>query len=73
MENIETKSATTIPFGKSFSMSLYGIVASIIVVLIAVPDKGLMPVVLMSVMTTACAGQVILDIRRHPHHRLFKM
>jgi hypothetical protein len=27
----------------------------------------------MSAMAIACAGQVALDIRRHPHHRLFKM
>jgi low temperature requirement protein LtrA len=69
----KTKSATNIPSRTRFSMSLYGIIASVIVVLIAVPDKGLMPVFLMSAMTTVCAGQVILDIIRHPHHRLFKM
>ena len=69
----KTKSATNIPSRTRFSMSLYGIIASVIVVLIAVPDKGLMPVFLISAMTMVCAGQVILDIIRHPHHRLFKM
>ena len=69
----KTKYDTNIPSRRNFSMSLYGIIASVIVVLIAVPDKGLMPVFLISAMTTVCAGQVILDIIRHPHHRLFKM
>jgi low temperature requirement protein LtrA len=69
----KTRSDTNIPSRRRFSMSLYGIIASVIVVLIAVPDKGLMPVFLISAMTTVCAGQVILDIIRHPHHRLFKM
>jgi hypothetical protein len=68
----KTKSSGNFP-GKRFSMSLYGIIAATIVIMIAIPDKGLLPVFLMSAMTTACAGQVILDIRRHPHHRLFKL
>ena len=69
----KTRSTPNIPLGKGFSMSLYGIIAAIIVIMIAIPDMGLMPVFLMLAMTTACAGQVILDIRRHPHHRLFKV
>jgi low temperature requirement protein LtrA len=68
-----TKQVRNDSLRKEFPMALYGIIAATIVIMIAIPDKGLLPVFLMSAMTTACAGQVILDIRRHPHHRLFKM
>jgi hypothetical protein len=52
---------------KTFPMALYGIIAG------TKPDWELLPVFLMSAMAIACAGQVVLDIRRHPHHRLFKL
>jgi len=58
---------------KEFPMALYGIIAATVVIIIAIPNEGLLPVFLMSVMAIACAGQVVLDIRRHPHHRFFKM
>ena len=54
-------------------MALYGIIAGMVVVMIAIPDWELLPVFLMFAMAIACAGQVVLDIRRHPHHRLFKL
>lgn len=34
----------------------------------AVLRNGLMPVILIAIMAIACLGQVILDIKRHPHH-----
>jgi low temperature requirement protein LtrA len=58
---------------KEFPMALYGIIAATVVILIAIPNEGFLPVFLMSVMAIACGGQVALDIRRHPHHRLFRM
>src|SRR5215469_18512209 len=58
---------------KTSPMALYGIIAGTIVIMIAIPDWELLPVFLMSAMALACAGQVVLDIRRHPHHRLFKL
>jgi len=58
---------------KTSPMTLYGIIAGTIVIMIAIPDWELLPVFLMSAMAIACAGQVVLDIRRHPHHRLFKL
>ena len=54
-------------------MALYGIIASVVVIIVAIPNEGLLPVFLMSAMAIACGGQVALDVRRHPHHRLFKM
>jgi len=58
---------------KTSPMALYGIIAAMVVIMIAIPDWELLPVFLMSAMAIACAGQVFLDIRRHPHHRLFKL
>jgi catechol 2,3-dioxygenase-like lactoylglutathione lyase family enzyme len=58
---------------KQFPMALYGIIAAFVVIMVAIPNEGLLPVVLLSAMAIACGGQVALDIRRHPHHRLFKL
>jgi low temperature requirement protein LtrA len=58
---------------KTSPMALYGIIAGTVVIMIAIPDWELLPVFLMSAMAIACAGHVVLDIRRHPHHRLFKL
>jgi hypothetical protein len=32
----------------------------------------ILPVVLIGIMALACTGQVILDVKRHPHHRFSK-
>jgi hypothetical protein len=48
-------------------------IAAVVVIIVAIPNEGLLPVILMSAMAVACAGEVVLDIRRHPHHRLFKL
>jgi low temperature requirement protein LtrA len=58
---------------KGFPIALYGIIAAVVVIIVAIPNEGLLPVFLMSAMAIACGGQVALDIRRHPHHRLFKL
>jgi low temperature requirement protein LtrA len=58
---------------KGFPIALYGIIAAVVVIIVAIPNAGLLPVFLMSAMAIACGGQVTLDVRRHPHHRLFKM
>jgi hypothetical protein len=58
---------------KEFPMALYGIIAAVVVIIVAIPNEGLLPIFLMSAMTIACGGQVALHIRRHSHHRLFKM
>jgi low temperature requirement protein LtrA len=68
-----TKQVRNNSLRKEFPMALYGIIAAIVVIIVAIPNEGLLPVFLMSAMAIACAGQVALDIRRHPHHRLFKM
>jgi hypothetical protein len=54
-------------------MALCGIIACTVVIKIAIPDWELLPVFPMSAMAIACSGQVVLDIRCHPHHGLFKV
>ena len=68
-----TKQVRNNSLRKEFPMALYGIIAAIVVIVVAIPNEGFLPVFLMSAMAIACAGQVALDIRRHPHHRLFKL
>jgi phosphotransferase system glucose/maltose/N-acetylglucosamine-specific IIC component len=68
-----TKQVRNNSLRKEFPMALYGIIAAIVGIIVAIPNEGLLAVFLMSAMTIACTGQVALDIRRHPHHRLFKM
>ncbi len=51
---------------KESPMALYGIIVATVVILIAIPNEGLLPVFLMSAMAIACGGQVALDIIRHP-------
>ena len=58
---------------KKHSISIYGITAAIIVIIIAAIETSILPVYLISAMAIICAGQVVLDIIRHPHHRIFKM
>ena len=55
--------------------AVYSIVAAIaVLVLGAILKDGiaLLPVFLIGIMAIVCAGQVILDLRRHPHHRFSK-
>ncbi len=68
-----TKQVRNNSLRKEFPMALYGIIAATVVILIAIPNEGFLPIFLMSAMAIACGGQVALDIRRHPHHRLFRM
>jgi low temperature requirement protein LtrA len=69
----KTKFTPTVSVGRRFTMSLYALIAASIIIFIAIVEGGLLPVYLMSIMAAACGGQVILDIRRHPHHRLFRL
>jgi low temperature requirement protein LtrA len=65
--------SSNVPLIKKHSISIYGITAAIIVIIIAAIKTSILPVYLISAMAIICAGQVVLDIIRHPHHRIFKM
>jgi len=53
----------------NYSNSIIRIRAAVAVLIVgAVLRNGLMPVILIAIMAIACLGQVILDIKRYPHH-----
>jgi hypothetical protein len=57
---------------ESATKDVYSIVASVAVIVFgAVLKQGVMlqPTFLIGMMAIACTGQVILDLRHHPHHR----
>ena len=52
--------------------AIYSIVAAIVVLAIGAilkDDILTLPAFLIGIMAIACTGQVILDVKRHPHHR----
>jgi low temperature requirement protein LtrA len=59
----------------TYIAAIYSLVAAIAVLLLGVTLKDgilMLPAFLMGIMAIACTGQVILDLKRHPHHRFLK-
>jgi low temperature requirement protein LtrA len=59
----------------SYSAAIYSIVAAIAVLVLGIILKDgilILPTFLIGIMAIACTGQVILDVKRHPHHRFSK-
>ena len=80
---IQMTSAMTHPISSSsansrrvtkYTTGIYSIVAAIFVLVIGaiLRDNVLLPVFLIGIVAIACTGQVILDVKRHPHHRFSK-
>ena len=66
---VKSKKSTT------YIAAIYSLVAAIAVLLLGVTLKDsilMLPAFLIGVMAIACTGQVILDLKRHPHHRFSK-
>ena len=55
------------------STATYSIGAAIFVILFAVLGQNLLPIFIMIAVGAACAGQVALDVKYHPHHRRFRI
>lgn len=55
------------------STATYSIGAAIFVILFAVLGHNLLPIFIMIAIGAACAGQVALDVKYHPHHRRFRI
>ena len=51
----------------------YRIISGIIILAIAILGLKLFPVVLMFILAFICALQIVLDLRDHPHHRVFRL
>ncbi|MBV9177734.1 MAG: low temperature requirement protein A, partial [Nitrososphaeraceae archaeon] len=55
-----------------YTAAIYSIVAAVAVLVLGATLKHgiiLLPTILIGLMAIACTGQVLLDLRRHPHHR----
>jgi low temperature requirement protein LtrA len=58
-----------------YTAAIYSIVAAIAILVLVATVKDnivLLPIFLIGIVAIACTGQVILDLGRHPHHRLPK-
>ena len=67
-ESANSKSTT-------YTAAIYSIVAATAVLVIGATLKDgvlTLPAVFIGIMAVACTGQVILDVKRHPHHRFSK-
>ncbi|HEY7081971.1 MAG TPA: low temperature requirement protein A [Nitrososphaeraceae archaeon] len=51
--------------------SVYRFIAGFVIILIAALYVGVLPLVLILIITVICIIQIILDLRLHPHHRIF--
>jgi hypothetical protein len=51
----------------------YRIISGIIIISIAFLGLKLHPAVLMFTLAFICALQIVLDLRDHPHHRIFRL
>jgi low temperature requirement protein LtrA len=68
-EPANSKKSTT------YKAAIYSIVAATAVLVIGATLKDgilILPAVFIGFMAIACTGQVILDVKRHPHHRFSK-
>jgi low temperature requirement protein LtrA len=60
---------------RTYAAAVYSITAAIAVLVIgAILKDGILilPAFLLCIIAIACTGEVILDVRRHPHHRFSK-
>ena len=60
---------------RTFIAAIYSIVAAIAVLVLGATlsdSISILPVFLIGIVAIACTGQVILDVKRHPHHRFSK-
>ena len=65
-----SKSSRTI----KYNAAIYSLIGAAVVLVLGAILKGsnLLPVSVIGIMAIVCIGQVILDVKRHPHHRFSK-
>lgn len=72
--SIKSKSKASITdYSGERNLSIYGLGASAFILLFGVAVPEPLPLFFILVIAITFAGQVILDIKRHPHHRFFKL
>lgn len=57
-----------------YNVAIYSLIGAIVVLVLGAILKGssVLPIFVIGIMAIVCIGQVILDVKRHPHHRFSK-
>lgn len=61
--------------GIKYNAAIYSLIGAVIALVLGALLKGsnILPVSVIGIMAIVCIGQVILDVKRHPHHRSQKL
>jgi hypothetical protein len=74
-KSVSSSSSTNSKKTRTYAAAIYSIIAAIAVLVTGVILKDgilILPAFLLGIIAIACTGEVILDMRRHPHHRFSK-
>jgi hypothetical protein len=74
-KSVSSSSSTNSKKARTYAAAIYSIIAAIDVLVIGAilrDDILILPAFLLGIIAIACTGEVILDVRRHPHHRFSK-
>jgi hypothetical protein len=75
-KSVSPSSSANLKKARTYAAAIYSIVAAIAVLVTGaiLKDDGILilPAFLLGIMAIACTGEVILDVKRHPHHRFSK-
>ncbi|HEU4822042.1 MAG TPA: low temperature requirement protein A [Nitrososphaeraceae archaeon] len=74
-KSVSPSSSANSKKARTYAAAIYSIIAAIAVLVIgAILKDGILilPAFLLGIIAIACTGEVILDVRRHPHHRFSK-
>ena len=73
--SIPSSSSANSKKSTTYTAAVYSIVAATAVLVLGATLKEgilILPALLIGMMAIACTGQVVLDVKRHPHHRFSK-
>jgi hypothetical protein len=74
-KSISPSSSDNSKKARTYAAAVYSIVSAIaVLVIVAILKDGILilPAFFLGIIAIACTGEVILDVRRHPHHRFSK-
>jgi low temperature requirement protein LtrA len=74
-KSVSPSSSANSKKARTYAAAIYSIVTAVAVLVIgAILKDGILilPAFLLGIIAIACTGEVILDVRRHPHHRFSK-
>ena len=72
--SMKSKSKISISeYSSEKNQAIFGIAGAASTLLFTAVAKDLLPLISILVVAVVCAGQVALDIKRHPHHRIFNL